>query len=105
MDSRLRTRIVNHRMSAVNIDVAALCPDEDMEERQPSSGLSARLLAAARPKSLFGESADRLRCTMNLLPSLLLPNCRAAGLENKMHSCHLDCSWLGRVVGVTSGDN
>lgn len=32
MDSRLRTRIVNHRMSAVNIDVAALCPDEDMEE-------------------------------------------------------------------------
>lgn len=32
MDSRLRTRIVNHHMSAANIDVMALCPDKDMEE-------------------------------------------------------------------------
>lgn len=97
------------------VQVPIRCLDEDMQEtviirftRLPEDGVCPQT-NSRYPESLAGtdgrccESANRLRRTVILVPTycvgtssmVLLPEFRAAGLENKMHNRRLELVMAG----------
>lgn len=93
MDSRLRTRTMNHQDVQETVIIRFI--------RLPADGVYPQTNGRC-PDSLAGtdgrcrEFASRLRRTVILVPRLLLPVFRAAGLENEVHNCHLELVMAGK---------